>query len=212
MATISKRFLNRPSSFKTHQDGAVVEIKNCCPFFETSCFTVICHESCSSSVNGLLCSGSPPAILFRIALSSVYAINRICWLAFSHIIQKIMKRQPASAHRDSTSSICFVRGSRFCQAPTENVLPNLVCARPVRSAPCMSMGGGSCDNRITMPASARFGIPASKSFSAYNHYISARTLAMPHSFIWLLKRAFSNNHEASKYFSDHWQFVSWNHA
>jgi len=136
------------------------------------------HESCTRAIDRLFLDSRPSTIVRRIALRSITTVYlMLCGWLYTHVAQEPFEDVPGITHRNSNSTIPWIRIVRRIVTAVHHALPTDIFGR-VRE----TMGPANVADNFSLQATATFGVFQSKVGARDDFGVTARTLAHPLSF------------------------------
>lgn len=172
-------------------DGGPSDVQFARPLGDSQTLTIPFDKIRQSAISVLLKVIGPSAIIWRIALCIVNAINGMArrW-SWSHVRIEIGKATPTISNRQSLSAVFLERRRIWITATLNNMRPYVVFSRFVKTV------DSSCSrNGFTSQASAGF-LSCVKRITLHRNALTARALTVPVSdFVRIMRRTWiSTNH------------------
>lgn len=161
-------------------DGKQWYFRDLSPFYQRQAPPIHSKNAVASSVPRLFLFARPPAILGRVALLIVDAVNRVLqgW-TFTHILEERLKGiSPFQAHRNAAGSVLVVVAVVLIITTLDHISPGSVLgslAHPV-------CGDSVKPTDLFPKAATASGVPVAQDGSSNDNGFSARAMAQPMEF------------------------------
>lgn len=176
---MSERSVSWPAAIESSPHDRIANAEMARPLSDGPGFPVYFDKDVGPSVIGLIFSGRPPAIVFRVTARIVDAINCAAVRAWPHVSHELLERFPGRRNGYASAAISGVRRMGGVSASRPHVLPCLLLAwvrgaakfTPLRPPGCSALFAGKAAARAR---AAFFQLPCRDSLFA-----AALTFAAP---------------------------------